>query len=239
MQADPIEEWHRLTEHYRQMNEAELRELALDFADLTETAQQALRQEMRSRGMSDPQSPESAAPPASTPQQSQSITRKNYDLLAGALLNSYLVPSNPAEQDQGDDSPAEYTWKTLLCECSEVSGAQQLSAVLERAGIESWIEAIPDYAIGVGNPRLLVAADQLDRARAIAAKPIPQEIIDKSKEVVPEFQEPKCPKCGSDDVVLEDVEPENTWRCEQCGAEWAESAASADDDESGSRETSS
>jgi hypothetical protein len=57
MQIDPVLEWQRLTAEYRQKGEEELLELARDFADLTETAQQALRQEMRSRGLGDPQSP--------------------------------------------------------------------------------------------------------------------------------------------------------------------------------------
>ena len=83
---------------------------------------------------------------------------------------------------------------------------------------------------GLGYPRVLVAADQLDQARAIAAQPIPQEIVEEEKEEVPEFVEPKCPKCGSDDVVLEGVDPENTWRCEQCYEQWTEtSPATADE----------
>ena len=53
MQADPIAEWQRLTEHYREMSDEELGELACDFDDLTETAQQVLRSEMRSRGLGD------------------------------------------------------------------------------------------------------------------------------------------------------------------------------------------
>ena len=36
MQVDPIEEWRRLREHYIQLNDEELYELALDFAELTE-----------------------------------------------------------------------------------------------------------------------------------------------------------------------------------------------------------
>ena len=57
MQSDPALEWRRLTEHYREMSDEELRELAADFANLTETAQQVLAQEMRSRGLGDPQAP--------------------------------------------------------------------------------------------------------------------------------------------------------------------------------------
>jgi len=232
MQTDPVLEWQRLTVEYRQMSAEELFELARDYADLTETAQQVLRSEMRSRGLDDPAAPEAGFPSASELQQSRSVPRKNFDLLAGPLANSYVVPTDPAEQDkedsQEDDSPADYTWKTLLCECNEPIEARHISAVLTKAGIDNWVEWIPGYGIGIGNPRVLVAADQLDRAREIAARPIPQEIIEESNEEVPEFVEPKCPKCGSDDVVLEGVDQENRWRCEECETEWSDVAEGGD-----------
>ena len=56
------------------------------------------------------------------------------------------------------------------------------------------------------------------------ARPVPHDVVDESKEEIPEFVTPRCPSCGSDDVVLEGVDPENTWRCEACDHEWSESA---------------
>jgi formate dehydrogenase maturation protein FdhE len=120
MQTDPPEEWRRLAEEYRQMSDDELRNLADDFANLTEIAQQALSREMRSRNLGDPR--------------------------------------------------------------------------------------VPDHAL------------------KIAAQPIPQQVIDESKEEIPEFLEPTCPKCGSEDVVLEGVDSQNHWRCEACNAEWSDDA---------------
>jgi ribosomal protein L37AE/L43A len=69
-----------------------------------------------------------------------------------------------------------------------------------------------------------VAADQLEEAVEIASRPIPQDILDQSREDVPEYEAPGCPKCGSQDPVLEAVDPVNTWRCEACGKQWTESA---------------
>ena len=227
MQADPILEWQTLTAHYRELSDDEVRELAVDFNDLTETAQQVLRSEFQSRGLGDPRAPL----PANELQQSRSIPRKNFDLLAGPLANSYVVPSDPTEMGQEDhledNPPVDYTWKTLLCECSEIVEARQLSEVLKRAGIQNWIEAIPPYAIGIGYPRVLVAADQLEQARVIAARPIPPEIVAESETEVPEFVPPSCPKCGAGDPVLEAVDPANSWKCEQCGARWTESTPTA------------
>ena len=92
--------------------------------------------------------------------------------------------------------------------------------MLRQAGIDSWIQQAREF--GRRSARVQVAADQLDQARAIVAQTNPQQIVEDEKEEVPEFVEPKCPKCRSDDVVLEGVDPANTWRCEQCEEQWTE-----------------
>jgi len=77
------------------------------------------------------------------------------------------------------------------------------------------------------NPRVLVVADQLDQAHAVAARPIPAEIVEGSKIKEPEFEPPRCPKCGAEDPVLEGVDPANNWSCGLCGARWNELATPA------------
>ena len=233
MQIDPVLEWQRLTAEYRQKSAEELLELARDFADLTETAQQALRAEMRSRGLGDPANP-SASVVQEVPETNFSArtTKGPIEESAGEMLSEQaagvlgfgarmprLVPDTP-DADDKDDGPHEYTWKTVLCDCETNEEAQQLAGVLRQTGIDSWIQQAREF--GRRDARVLVAADQLDQARAIAAQTNPQEIVEDEKEEVPEFVEPKCPKCGSDDAVLEGVDPENTWRCEQCDEQWTE-----------------
>jgi len=62
-----------------------------------------------------------------------------------------------------------------LCECEEREEAWQIREVLRQAGIESWIEGQGSRVWdGMGNPRILVAADQFEQAREIATRPIPQ-----------------------------------------------------------------
>jgi ribosomal protein L37AE/L43A len=142
------------------------------------------------------------------------------------------------EEEQESNFPHDYTWKTQLCECDGLEEAWQISEVLKQAGIESWIErpgsrrysVVPDASME-GDLQVLVAADQLDQARAIAARPIPQEIVEQSKMQAPEFEPPVCPVCGAGDPVLEDVDPFNTWKCEACGKEWTESATALKDEE--------
>jgi ribosomal protein L37AE/L43A len=209
MWDNPAEEWRRLRELYSEKNDEELRELAADFCDLTEVAQQVLRDEMKIRGLDKPQA---AIEAASNP-------------VRPASLQGHLgdTQSNSAAMSGECDLPCEYTWKTLLCECEEREQAWQVAEVLRRAGIESWIER-PQSPFGLSGRRVLVAADQLDEALQIAAQRIPQEIVDLSKIKLPDFEPPVCPSCGAADPVLEDVNPVNTWQCESCGRQWTESA---------------
>ncbi len=223
MQGNPAEDWQALTEHYREMSDEELSELVDDFADLTETAQQVLRDEMRKRGMGDPGARPAAKNLAGIPgAESKPAATVHWEPL------SYQCDSEADQENT--DQPHEYTWKTPLCECEDGQHAWQLTEVLRQAGIESWIErpgahhtVAWDEAM-VGNLQILVAADQLDQARRIAAQPIPQEIIDLSKIDPPAYDPPACPQCGANDPVLEGVDPFNSWRCEACGKQWTESA---------------
>ncbi|HUA90931.1 MAG TPA: hypothetical protein VL991_00105 [Terracidiphilus sp.] len=209
MRNDPVAEWQRLTQHYRTLTDDQLEELAVDFGDLTETAQQILRGEMLTRGLRDPQSPPELRTRAELPP-------------AWEQEGS----AGPEQDDAGDAPPHEYTWKTLLCECDTREEAWQLSEVLRRAGIESWIEGpsmyLPHPDLDFATPRVLVAADQLDEAQLIISRPIPQDVIDASRLTLPEFELPHCPGCGAPDPVLEDADPVNAWRCALCGRQWSD-----------------
>jgi ribosomal protein L37AE/L43A len=238
MQTDPIQEWQRLTEHYREMSDEELRELADDIGNLTDTAKQVLRSEMKSRGLSAAKREPEARRAPDMFRSAASNAPESFDPILGGAAVAFgnrapeIVPDTPGADDE-DADPYEYTWKTLLCECETSEEARQICVALKQVGIESWIEGAGTYSrytgMGLASPRVLVAADQLEAARAIAAQPILQAIVNESTEVR-EFVEPKCPKCGSNDVVLEGVDPWNTWRCEQCGEQWTEAAGSEDEE---------
>lgn len=212
-QQDPGEERQRLARLYSEKWDEELRELAVDFADLTEAAQQALRDEMKTRGLGDPTAP---PPPIPVPP-----ARREPD-----LEGHHAVPDDAEASDAEPES--DFTWKTPLCDCETKAQAWQLAEALRRAGIESWIEGDSRRTWDLAGPRLLVAADQLDQARGIAAQPIPQDIVDEwnAQLADPEpFELPACPACGAPDPILAAVEPVNTWECEVCGHEWTDPAA--------------
>jgi hypothetical protein len=198
MQSNPIQEWQRLATLYSEMGDLEIRELAASIGDLTDVAQQVLREELKKRGFNMSNA---------SPRTDESDRTQIQELDLG-------VESEDANGLSVDAQ--EFTWKTLLCDCENSRQARQLAEVLRRSGIESWI------AGGLNGPRVLVAADQLDLARLIAAQPIPQEIIDESNQETPEFELPRCPECGAEDPTLESVDSSNSWECESCGNKWTE-----------------
>jgi hypothetical protein len=213
MQVDPMAEWQRLSEHYREMGDVELQELAAGITDLTETAQQVLRNEMNTRGLGEVRAPQLA------PSTRMRDTVADSEVSADPFFGAGYAP--PADGDEDHDAAHDFSWKTELCECETTEQARQIQEMLRRAGIDSWVRN-PGSGWSISFPRVVVAADQLEEAVRIAQQPIPQDIIDDSKTEVPEFVLPRCPKCGAEDPVLEAVEPTNTWNCESCGASWSD-----------------
>lgn len=217
MQDDPMEEWRNLTTLYSEMGDVELREFADQINDLTDTAKQVLRDELKKRGMAEQSS-------------TQNVPRSESD-----AIGVHWDDLEHSNQDAGAGAPGgestEYTWKTGLCRCDSIEEASQRCEMLRRAGIECWVQrpgaryfvAWVDE-LGVGDIQINVAADQLDHARAVIANPIPQDIIDeiKQEESTPAYEIPTCPKCGAEDPTLESADPSNSWLCESCGYTWSE-----------------
>jgi hypothetical protein len=209
MQRDTFTDWQSLTQLYSEMCDGELYELNADVLSLTEVAQQVLRDEMKKRGLSQP------GGSGGEPNAGTRLAAPQWDRNADSLIaEGETVESDP---------PHEYTWKTLLCECDEPERAALIRQVLKEAGIESWIQG-PGYSVApdMSSPSILVAADQLEQAREIIAKPIPQSIIEQFQMQIPEFEPPVCPGCGAEDPLLESVDPRNAWLCERCGKQWTD-----------------
>jgi len=218
MQNNPAEEWQQLSQNYREKFDGELEDLALDMGDLTETAREVLRNEMKNRGLA---MPGEKAEAGTRPERSGTRVSSSVD------PDAEFDASNGAGSDEGANSPHEYTWKTPLCECNSSEEAWQITQVLKRAGIDSWVSGA-NSGMG-GYPKVLVGADQLEEAIQLTSQPIPQDILEDSNREVPEYVPPTCPKCGAEDPVLESAEPTNSWLCEACGAEWTDPEPGSDD----------
>lgn len=216
MLGDAGAEWQRLTRIYAEKSDEELLALAEDFGNLTEVAQQVLRDELKKRKLGEP----GAARNARGKEQPTVFGRWSEE----RAEDEAVEVENDSEED--GEEPVEYTWKTSLCECDTAEEAWQIHETLRRAGIESWAErpgtSFGTRSVGSREIRIQVAADQVEEARAIIAKPIPQDVIDQSKMKVEDFVPPTCPKCGTADPVLESIEPTNSWRCENCGTTWSD-----------------
>lgn len=218
MQTDPMEEWRRLTTLYGEMGDIEIHELADQINDLTPTAQQVLRDELKKRGIAEEEATRSV----------QSPSREN------AVVHWAQGDDTAAGLDgdgSNSDGPRDYTWKVALCRCESVDEAAARCEMLRRAGIDTWVQrpgsrfVIPWVdELGAGDIQINVTADQLDHAKTIVALPVPQDIIDqiKQEDETPQYQLPVCPKCGAADPTLESVEPSNNWLCESCGYTWSD-----------------
>ena len=209
MPADPLEEWRRLTNLYAEMGDVEIRELADKINDLTPTAQQILRDEVKKRGQSESRSSEA---PKSNPSAAVHFEPKYY-----------RYQSSDTESEE--DGSHEYTWKTPLRDCDSIEEARQRAEMLRRAGIDCWLKAPgASGSLDMTGYQIEVAADQLDQAQAVVAQPIPQDIIDQINEEqsASAYELPVCPKCGAADPTLESIEPSNNWLCESCGYTWSD-----------------
>ena len=218
MQIDPIEERQRITGVYRRMYDDELINLVADKEDLTEIARQVLEEELKSRGLGDLSN---AAPEQKSPE-------PRLERRAALLGNQGGAPQLVLDyrSTQTGEAPLEYTWKTLLCECESMEQARLLCEALRRAGIDNWIDGqsagIRHKGLEFPNPRVMVAADQLEQAQIVAANPIPAEIVADANINSGDFNMPRCPYCGARDPALEGANPFNSWRCDACGNQWTE-----------------
>ncbi len=120
-----MEEWRRLTALYNEMGDLEIRELAAQVNDLTPTAQQILRDELKKRGVAE--------------KRPEPSVRSSEDF-AGVHWDGREDSDREIDPDALESGAAEYTWKTGLCRCESIDEAAQRGEMLRRAGIESWIQ---------------------------------------------------------------------------------------------------
>lgn len=255
-------------EEYAPMSEKELMKLAREFDDLVEPAQAALRDEFKKRGMELPKVVK-APPPSNYADMSNSRLldiAKGYDALpdtnqaalraefASRGLEPPLVEgesgsdtqSEPAAQDDAllNDPISDFiTVRTYR----DLSAAYVARAYLEASDIpcvlrdENMIRANWFLSNAIGGARLQVPSAYAEAANEKLSQPIPASFEDGTDQ---EFVQPVCPKCGSLDVVEDDMDrrikaasvpmfpfatatlsalpftPNADWKCLHCGCRW-------------------
>jgi DNA-directed RNA polymerase subunit M/transcription elongation factor TFIIS len=206
----PAAEFLRISEHYRQMSDGELLDLAQDPSELTDVAQQALASEISHRGLTIP-----SAKPALRP-------------------NAVPLP------DPADSNSPEYDDDRQLVEICTVwsqRDALQLQTLLDNAGIPFFMG--PENATGVDavtsnfadGVSVRVMQVGVPWARQAMQTYEPQDDQTPKDQAEPEDLPVQCPKCRSTEVVFDELVPDESapaanapqkfkWICESCGHEW-------------------
>jgi DNA-directed RNA polymerase subunit M/transcription elongation factor TFIIS len=207
---DPAGEWLRLSEHYRQLTDDELVDLARETSELTDVAQQALAQEIANRRLKIP--PDGSPAPRSPEPQ-------------------------PDSAEDGQSPYAEDRELVVIRTVWSLGDALKLQRLLDTAGIPfymgpekaSGVDAVTsNFANGLSVQVMHVGAPWARQAlqQYFPADEPAEEKADESDNLAIH-----CPKCHSTEVVFEDLDPgpENSegkpsskfkWTCDSCGHEW-------------------
>jgi DNA-directed RNA polymerase subunit M/transcription elongation factor TFIIS len=205
---DRAGEWRRLVEHYRQLTDDELVDLARQPSALTDIAQQALQQEVANRRLK--------IPPEEPPR----------------------GPEPSPDVPEGADDPYAADRELIqIATVWSLRDALKLERLLDSAGIPFYMgpekatsaDAVTsNFADGVG---VQIMQAGLSVSGHAMKDYFPKDEPPEAKAEASEELAIHCPKCHSTEVVFEELDPEPAeadgkpsskfkWRCDLCGNEW-------------------
>jgi DNA-directed RNA polymerase subunit M/transcription elongation factor TFIIS len=202
MSIDVQQQWRELEETYSQMADEELESLASQAYELTDIARQVLQRQITSRN------------------------------LKFSLSLRPPPDESPGDGPRGDLDPAELP----LVHCSEVWSADEARIVMNtlyKAGIPAYlgpdlVEKVEDFPANF-EKGIEVFVRDVDQQRAHAALRDINRPADDRTDDEPEASLPRCPKCGSEEIVFLELEraadhaaddPKFHWHCDACGDDW-------------------
>lgn len=204
---DQAGEWRRLAEHYRQLTDDELVDLARQMSDLTEGARDALKQEISNRRLKIlPEETSRPEPPPDVPDAEDAYAEDReltpiatvWSLRDAQKLQCVLdVAGIPFYM--GDE-------KATAAEAVTSNFANGVSVQVMNAGVAMAQTAMKNYS-PADEPSGEGDEEKLDRLAI------------------------HCPRCHSTEVVFEELDPQTAdaegkpsskfkWRCDSCGNEW-------------------
>jgi hypothetical protein len=183
---------------YGSYGDGELVELGRGMADLTETAQEALKSELARRRLK----VEAMGAPVEAPVLSDD------DL---SDMRAYAATA-PAE---------------CIFDFEDERAVQAAYYALVREGIEAVVVSGDGTKSDRRGPRVVVTPKDAERAAAILSQPSTDDLKTETEETPEEFDLPRCPACGGEETLLESVDPVNQWRCDDCGHTWLEESVSS------------
>jgi DNA-directed RNA polymerase subunit M/transcription elongation factor TFIIS len=202
--ADPVAEWNRLTELYRQKSDDELELIAADAYDLTDTAREVLTAEISLRKL-DLKLNDQAPPP----EEEEAI--------------------GPAH----DIDPVEYDLQSVFT-ADTMQELVDFKRILEEAGIAHFIgpdhvQELKDFH-GSFEHGVRVYVRYVDWQRTLGY--LHNLDLENRTEEAPQADEadpaddalPTCPACHSSEIVFLSQDPKDDskfrWKCEACGNRW-------------------
>jgi DNA-directed RNA polymerase subunit M/transcription elongation factor TFIIS len=199
--ADPVREWNRLTELYRQKSDYELELIAADAYDLTDTARQVLAAEISLRKL-DIKFNDQVPPP---PEEDD--------------------PRGPVESADvsGYDLQDVFTAKNL-------EELVEDKRILEEAGIAhfigpDYVQELEDFHGSFERPvKIYVRYVDWQRTLAYLRNLRPADEPTEEPQEESEAPLPTCPACHSEEIVFLSQDPKDEskfrWRCDACGHHW-------------------
>lgn len=208
--ADPATEWLRLSEHYRQLTDDELIALARKRSELTDVAQQTIRDEASSRRLTIP--PEE-------PEEEEKEQRPEF------------VPEPP------DSAYAEERSLVTICTVWSVGNALRIQFLLDRAGIPFYMGKEKATGVDLVTSNFADGVEvQIMSVGWIWARDAMKDYFPKDEpesEKKPETPPDSicCPRCRSEEIVLlhtpdedpathQQIAQKYEWKCDACGYEW-------------------
>jgi DNA-directed RNA polymerase subunit M/transcription elongation factor TFIIS len=233
-------EFLRISERYRRMSDGELLVLIPQSSELTPFAQEALANEIRSRGL---KAEVEGEPPAAASEfrASPLKPRASFDQESPKFRDSTgsdLPDSDSSHPDSSQEDQYDEDRKLVeLCTVWSVRDALKVQAILEEAGIPFFMG--PEKATGVDrvtsnfSKGVGVGIMQIGLPWARPAMQHYEPEDDPTPKVKEEIDElpVRCPKCHSTEVVFDGLtstpamatdesSQKYQWTCDSCGHRW-------------------
>lgn len=228
---DPEEERIRLAEHYSQQLDGRLEMVATEAYELSDLAREVLKAELQKRGLT----VELAEHPPVRMKKPPKPVDSAEEPIAPALSDADPTINEGESEDDIHDM-------VTVRQFRDLPEALLAKGSLESAGIKCAITddnmVRMDWFISnaIGGIKLVVNGADAAEADKVLSQPIP-EFLEVAG--VGEYEQPRCPKCGSLDISFRESQPSaylsmalsvpipfhrQAWRCHSCNVEWEDDA---------------
>jgi len=225
---DPQQERQRLAEFYAGQFDGELKKVASQAYDLTDIAREMLRAEIAKRGLKVNFIEQAPVPPPKAPRPPE----------PGDPPKEETPQFSRSEVEVGSGDKDDLDDMVVIRQFRDLPAALLAKGSLVSAGIECALAddnmVRLDWFISnaIGGIRLLVHEQDAADAEQVLSQPIPENF---DVDGVGEYEQPRCPKCGSLDVNYQELDPtaymtlvvnvpipfhRRAWRCHSCKVEW-------------------